>query len=118
MSVIVTPNTDQIIVCPENKQVIVTAPKKTITVSSKGVAGAKGDDGEGVPAGGSAGQVLAKVDGTDYNTEWVDDANTVAWIDVAGDVEYTGVETQIASGDVLTADYKGGTIYRLSLIHI
>lgn len=28
--------------------------------------------GQGVPAGGTAGQVLAKVDGTDYNTEWVD----------------------------------------------
>lgn len=28
--------------------------------------------GQGVPAGGTAGQVLAKVDGTDYNTEWID----------------------------------------------
>lgn len=28
--------------------------------------------GQGVPAGGTAGQTLAKVDGTDYNTEWVD----------------------------------------------
>lgn len=26
----------------------------------------------GVPAGGTAGQVLAKIDGTNYNTEWVD----------------------------------------------
>ncbi len=32
----------------------------------------KGDPGEGVPPGGTAGQVLSKVDGTDYNTEWVD----------------------------------------------
>ena len=40
-----------------------------------GPAGAQGDpgqDGVGVPAGGTAGQVLAKIDGTDYNTEWVD----------------------------------------------
>ena len=28
--------------------------------------------GQGVPAGGTAGQVLAKVDGTNYNTEWID----------------------------------------------
>lgn len=28
--------------------------------------------GQGVPAGGNAGQVLAKVDGTNYNTEWID----------------------------------------------
>lgn len=26
----------------------------------------------GVPTGGTAGQVLAKIDGTNYNTEWVD----------------------------------------------
>jgi hypothetical protein len=25
----------------------------------------------GVPTGGTAGQVLAKIDGTNYNTEWV-----------------------------------------------
>jgi hypothetical protein len=28
-------------------------------------------DTQGVPAGGTAGQILAKVDGDDYNTEWV-----------------------------------------------
>lgn len=31
----------------------------------------KGDNGQGVPTGGTAGQVLAKIDATDYNTEWV-----------------------------------------------
>ena len=34
--------------------------------------GADGADGEGVPTGGTAGQVLAKIDGTDFNTTWVD----------------------------------------------
>lgn len=34
------------------------------------VAGAQGPAGPGVPSGGVAGQVLQKVDGTDYNTEW------------------------------------------------
>lgn len=28
--------------------------------------------GQGVPAGGTAGQILAKADDTDYNTEWID----------------------------------------------
>lgn len=37
-----------------------------------GVDGVDGDPGPGVAAGGTAGQHLAKVDGTDYNTEWVD----------------------------------------------
>lgn len=41
----------------------------------EGPAGPKGDPGvagSGVPAGGTAGQVLTKIDGTDYNTEWKD----------------------------------------------
>ena len=37
-----------------------------------GTDGADGADGLGVPAGGTTGQVLAKVDATDNNTEWVD----------------------------------------------
>ena len=37
----------------------------------KGDKGDTGDAGQGVPTGGSTGQVLAKIDGTDYNTEWV-----------------------------------------------
>ena len=32
--------------------------------------GATGPAGPGVPSGGTAGQVLSKVDGTDYNTAW------------------------------------------------
>jgi len=39
---------------------------------ANGTDGAPGDDGVGVPVGGTTGQVLAKIDGTDYNTEWVD----------------------------------------------
>ncbi len=37
----------------------------------QGLAGATGQAGPGVPTGGTANQVLAKVDGTDYNTQWV-----------------------------------------------
>jgi len=32
----------------------------------------KGDPGPGLPAGGTAGQIPAKVDGTDFNVEWID----------------------------------------------
>ena len=35
-----------------------------------GTPGAPGAPGQGVPVGGTAGQVLAKIDGTNYNTEW------------------------------------------------
>ena len=34
--------------------------------------GQDGADGQGVPAGGTTGQILSKTDATDYNTEWVD----------------------------------------------
>ena len=37
----------------------------------QGSAGTPGANGQGVPVGGTTGQVLAKVDGTDYNTQWV-----------------------------------------------
>ncbi|MDJ0367902.1 hypothetical protein QMK33_22395 [Hymenobacter sp. H14-R3] len=36
----------------------------------KGDTGAAGSNGQGVPTGGTAGQVLSKIDGTNYNTQW------------------------------------------------
>ena len=38
----------------------------------EGPQGPKGDPGPGVATGGTAGQVLSKVDSTDYNTQWTD----------------------------------------------
>ena len=37
-----------------------------------GPAGADGADGEGVPLGGTAGQILSKTSETDYDTQWTD----------------------------------------------
>jgi hypothetical protein len=37
-----------------------------------GATGATGPAGPGVAAGGTAGQILAKIDATNYNTEWID----------------------------------------------
>lgn len=36
-----------------------------------GTNGTNGTNGQGVPVGGTTGQVLAKVDATDFNTQWV-----------------------------------------------
>ena len=36
-----------------------------------GSSGSSGNSGAGVPTGGTAGQVLAKIDGTNFNTQWV-----------------------------------------------
>lgn len=51
-----------------------TAPA-TLTIGvgvpgATGPAGAAGAPGQGVPTGGTAGQFLTKIDGTNYNTDW------------------------------------------------
>ena len=38
---------------------------------ANGTNGTNGANGQGVPTGGTANQVLAKVDGTDYTTQWI-----------------------------------------------
>lgn len=48
----------------------------------QGDPGAAGAPGAGLPVGGTAGQVLRKINGTDYNTEWGD-----AGVQVATDLE-------------------------------
>lgn len=52
-----------------------TGPKgDTGDTGPTGNTGATGATGPGVAPGGSAGQILKKIDGTDYNTEWSDSA--------------------------------------------
>jgi hypothetical protein len=41
------------------------------STSLVGPTGSNGTNGQGVPTGGTANQVLAKIDGVDYNTQWV-----------------------------------------------
>lgn len=36
-----------------------------------GATGSTGASGQGVPTGGSSGQILSKIDGTNYNTQWI-----------------------------------------------
>jgi hypothetical protein len=43
----------------------------TGATGATGAAGTNGTNGQGVVVGGTAGQVLAKIDSTDYNTQWV-----------------------------------------------
>lgn len=48
----------------------------TGATGSTGATGAQGDPGEGVPTGGTTGQVLAKNSNTNYDTEWVDNTGS------------------------------------------
>ena len=51
-----------------------------------GASGATGPAGQGVPTGGTSGQVLSKVDSTDYNTEWTTlSPSTGNFVSVEGD---------------------------------
>ncbi|MDD2815569.1 MAG: hypothetical protein PHP00_07490, partial [Thiotrichaceae bacterium] len=59
-------------------------------VSLVGAAGTNGTNGQGVPTGGTAGQVLSKVNATDYNTQWVTPSSG------------SGTVTSVASGTGLT----------------
>lgn len=54
---------------------ITTNVTEGVAVTANVTTGGKGDNGEGVPVGGTTGQVLAKATATDYDTEWVDAAS-------------------------------------------
>ena len=47
-----------------------------------GATGPTGANGQGVPTGGTANQVLVKVNGTDYNTQWVTPSTSGATLDL------------------------------------
>jgi hypothetical protein len=54
---------------------VVPAPIINVTLETfagtQGPVGPAGPAGQGVPVGGTTGQVLAKIDSTNYNTQWV-----------------------------------------------
>lgn len=77
-----------------------------------GGGGTDGADGVGVPAGGTTGQVLAKIDTTDYNTEWVDPgAGSFSPSDLydasLSDLADVGIYMP-SDGDILTYDSATG----------
>ena len=68
----------------------------------QGPAGTPGANGQGVPTGGAANQVLAKLDGTDFNTAWVTPS--------AGGSAYPNVEVSVTNTTIQNIpDLAGGT---------
>lgn len=63
---------------------------------AKGDKGDQGDPGEGVPVGGTTGQVLAKASATDFDTEWV--AQTGGGADVYGPLAFAFRSAEFDSG--------------------
>jgi len=75
----------------------------TGSTGATGADGADGADGEGVPIGGTTGQVLAKIDATDFNTEWVDQSG-------GGAVDSVNTQTGVVVLD--QDDIADGTTYK------
>lgn len=75
MSYVVVSRTElPVVLKREENNYILTENRTTVVVRNFTSLADKGDPGEGVPPGGTAGQVLAKIDGADYNTQWVNQA--------------------------------------------
>lgn len=105
---VTTVETPEIIVTiTGGNEVVTVVNDSSIQIVSISSEGPMGPTGQGVPAGGSTRQYLAKVDGTDYNTSWF-----YGWFDYAMNVQYTGVENSIASGTVYECTVDATTIYR------
>ena len=54
--------------------------------------GTDGQDGHGVPVGGTIGQVLKKKSSTDYDTEWVDESGTFDYSDLTNKPQINSVD--------------------------
>jgi len=69
-----------------------------LMTAGKGDQGDPGDPGAGVASGGTAGQILSKVDGTDYNTTWIDQTS----------LSSSTVKHQVKLGEAIA---KGQAVY-------
>ena len=80
-----------------------TGPQGPIGLTGpQGPAGTPGANGQGVPTGGTANQVLAKVDGVDFNTQWVTPSG--------GGSAYPNVELSVTNTTIQNIpDLTGGT---------
>jgi len=103
-----------------------TAPATlTIGVGTPGATGPQGPAGQGVPAGGTAGQFLTKIDGTNYNTDWTTvnlaayavKANNLSDLSSASTARTNlglGTMATASAGDYSTTVVNNGLYYPLS----
>lgn len=63
---------------------------------TNGTDGTDGTDGVGVPIGGAAGEILAKIDSTNYNTKWI--APPTSYDDTEAQTYFAALGTPLSSG--------------------
>jgi hypothetical protein len=96
---------------PQRHEVEVTLP----------LAGPQGPQGQGVPVGGTTGQVLRKVSGTNYDTEWATGGGSVdlSSPDPIGDVTpNTGAFTTLSATGTATLPHIHGSLAGNLYIHV
>jgi hypothetical protein len=76
-------------------------------LADRGATGPTGPTGAGVPSGGTTGQILAKVDGTNFNTQWVAPSALTLLVDQ----NFSG-STSFAVDNVFTSQFEN---YRIML---
>lgn len=77
---------------------------------AQGPVGPQGAPGVGVPIGGTANQVLSKVDATDYNTQWVDPTTgAVSWGGITGTLSSQTDLQSVLDGKSSTSHVHTGT---------
>ncbi len=82
---------------------------------SQGVAGVKGDTGNGIPTGGIANQILAKIDGTDFNTQWISPSSSISGWALDGNTGTTPTTNFIGTKDAQDFRIKTNDAERLSI---
>ena len=98
---VVTGSTIQATVIPATPAAFTVSGALAGAKGDTGATGATGATGQGVVTGGTTGQVLSKIDGTDYNTQWTT-PTSVPVTSVAGKTgAVTLVEADVAN---LTGD--------------
>lgn len=107
MSISVKTENNSVYVENSTKTIVVTVPDRSIVVSTTGVQGQKGDDGDSLPTGGLERQILIKNSSADSDVSW-----KYTWQDLVLNSKYTGTKDSIIGGDVLEYTIDGMSIYR------
>lgn len=77
-----------------------------------GATGANGTNGQGVPTGGTAGQVLSKIDGTNFNTQWITPAAGSSGWGLTGNAGTNASTNFIGTTDNQTLDFRTNNVAR------